>query len=88
MTTKEIENTIIGLWTDFESSHLITIKEFAEQLSGKYGKLAFSLKDYMDGRMITNLIWFKYDPYTGIKVSREAVKEYVIHINKNNIINV
>ena len=69
-----MEDIYIGEWTGYMDSHLITLNDFlAEIKSGTY----WTLEQYCDGRVHTNLCWFNYDPFTGKKISKHAVKSYV-----------
>lgn len=60
------KNTIIGLWNDNVCSEPITFEQLKERC--KAAGCKYTLEQYLDKRVSTNLTRFNYDPFTGEKV--------------------
>lgn len=73
------QDTIIGIYNDYERSYLITIFDLAADI--KRGWTHYTPKQYCDWRYNTNLERFVYNPYTGEKIDwkevRKLLEEYI-----------
>lgn len=72
MTNK---NTIIGILNGITHSDLADINDLKREF--KRGDCVYSAQQFCDFRYATNLVRFRYDPYTGEKIDWKKVKELI-----------
>lgn len=65
-------NPTIGMWFDYGDTRTITRNELENEL---LSTTSYSLKDFYDRRVSTNLERFNYDPYTGEKIDWKRLRD-------------
>lgn len=70
-------NTTIGMWSEEFLGRPITIGELYDEVVNK--RSIFSPKQLCDWRYSTNLMRFKFDPYTAEEIDWKQIKYFLEH---------
>lgn len=71
MDNKTCECTV-GIWHNYEDSHLVTYSELKELSKGVK---TYNMKDYLDARKSTNFYSFSFCPFCGKKIDWEQYRK-------------